>query len=682
MNLKSRLKDNYRYVEPNLVIVGIFGMIGFPVYYFIWHHLFPQGYENLTLRLTCSVLFIPFVIKNHLPVFFSRLKYLHFAFSVGFGLPFFFCFMMIKNDWSIIWMMSFLASIFLSILLIYDWLLILIISTISLLASFAAVYLLDGAIELNNFQWSYVVVFSFAYLAGVIFNYRNQAENNNRMRFARAFSAGIAHEMRNPLSALYSAQEVLQALVPKPDQQPHQELSRAQLEQIHTILNNNLAIIDGGNETINLMLSSIHNQKIATDSFQNYSLVEVIEHAIQTYGYKKSSDQQLITFNYDQDATFFGSDHLLRYVIFNLIKNALHYREKKDFAITITLSTRGVQNSLSIRDNGVGISQEHLPFIFDEFFTYGKKSNTGLGLPFCQKVITAFKGKISCQSRVGHWTEFTITLPKAHSSTVSSFKRKLLANKSLLYIGKNDETYLSLQRLALYNGFKVSLIFPSGITMLDPGTLSEDLLLVDLDTIGQDQQLEEALARLLTAAGKPALYLSPHDGADNRARNLPAHCRQITQADNMDHLIQEIATTFFEPDAPPPPVEPDQAGANTVMIVDDNASLRTYSGILLENSGYQIVYAENGQMALNYLEKNPIDVILMDLDMPQMGGVETARCIRRDERFRHHHNVPIICYSGGLNSEEQLELKQQGINDFLNKPSPKEQLLSKVADWV
>ncbi|UTV29574.1 ATP-binding response regulator [Photobacterium atrarenae] len=682
MNLKRRLKDNYRYVEPNLVIVGTFGMIGFPTYYFIWHHLYPQGYENLILRLICSVLFIPFVIKNHLPAFFSRLKYLHFAFSVGFGLPFFFCFMMIKNDWSVIWMMSFLASIFLSILLIYDWLLILIISSIGLLASFGAVYLLDGTIELTHFQWSYVVVFSFAYLAGVVFNYRNQAENNNRMRFARAFSAGIAHEMRNPLSALYSSLEVLQELVPQPNQQPRRELSQAQLEQIHAILNNDLAIIDGGNETINLMLSSIHEQKIATDSFQNYSLVEVIEHAIQTYGYKKSSDQQLITFNYDQDATFFGSEHLLRYVIFNLIKNAMHYRDKKNFAITLTLSTRGVQNVLTIRDNGIGIDKEHLPFIFDEFFTYGKKSNTGLGLPFCQKVITAFKGRISCQSSVGHWTEFTITLPKAHSSTVSSFKRKLLANKSLLYIGQNNEAYLSLQRLAFYNGFKVSLVFPSGLRALTAHTLDQDLVIVDLDAVHQQPGRLAPLAGLLTDAGKPALYLHqqalPHYGA----LDTPARCRFIQNEQNVDFLVQEIANSFFEPETSHIPAKPEKTTSNTVMIVDDNASLRTYSGILLENSGYQIIYAENGQVALNYLESNPIDVILMDLDMPLMDGIETARHIRCDERFKHNHDVPIICYSGGLNSEEQLELKQQGINDFLNKPSPKEQLLSKVADWV
>ncbi|MEJ2765092.1 hybrid sensor histidine kinase/response regulator [Photobacterium sp. MCCC 1A19761] len=657
-------------------------MIGFPAYYVIWHHLFPQGYENLTLRLICSVLFIPFVIKNHLPAFFTRFKYLHFAFSVGVGLPFFFCFMMIKNDWSIIWMMSFLASIFLSILLIYDWLLVLIISSLGLLAAFGLAFLLDGGIEVGGFQWSYVVVFSFAYFAGVIFNYRNQAENKNRMLFARSFSAGIAHEMRNPLSALYSSLEVIREILPEPDKQQPCALTQTQLAHIHAIINNDLAIIDSGNETINLMLSSINNQKISNDSFQSYSLVRVIEHAIRNYGYKSAAEQQLITFHYDKDAIFFGSDHLLRYVIFNLIKNALHYEKKKDFAITITLKTSGVQNVITVKDTGVGISKNHLPYIFDEFFTYGKKSNTGLGLPFCKKVITAFKGHINCRSSLGHWTEFTITLPKSHSNTISSFKRKLLANKSLLYVGQNNNAYLSLQRLAFYNGFKVSLVFPSGVTALDATTLSQDLIIVDLDTVMQSQGALTSLSQLLNDAEKPALYLHQQALSHYGTFNPPPNCRFSPNRKNINHLVQEIANCFFEPSSSLMLNAPDKAVSNTVMIVDDNASLRTYSGILLEKSGYQIVYAENGQMALNYLEHNPIDVILMDLDMPQMGGVETARHIRRDKRFRHTQDVPIICYSGGLNSDEQNELKRQGINDFLNKPSPKEQLLSKVADWV
>lgn len=686
MNLNNRIKEIYKYVEPNLVIVGVFGILGFPAYYLIWEYLFPQPYENLALRLLCCLLFLPFVFKDHLPTLLKKYKYIHFTVAVGFCLPFFFCFMMLKNDWSAVWMMSFMACIFLSILLIYDWVIILIISTLSITAAFASAFWLDGTIIYTGFDWSYSIVFMFAYIAGVVFNYRNQIENESRMLFARTFSAGIAHEMRNPLSALYTSIEVIRELLPNSQQKNEAQqysISQEHLIRINDIISDDISIIKSGNETINLLLSSINEHKISNDSFQNHSIVRVIEHTLKTYGYKNANDKKLVSFICCKDATFFGSELLLRYVMFNLIKNALHYKDKEGFRISINLEINDDNNIIRVKDTGVGISEEHLPHVFDEFFTYGKKNNTGLGLPFCQKVIAAFKGKITCQSCYGKWTEFKISLPKHTSEKIENLKNDLLTEKSMLYVGINNSTFFSFQRHAFYTGYNLNFINVDMMHNIDKNILNTDLIVIDIDNANRNIKQFTELENQLSTVNSRVIYFYnntiPHNLNLNRMVNF--HLMDVKY--HKDTFTNRVSNIFFEPITYLAETKQNDTNTSrTVMIVDDNASLRTYSGVLLEKSGYQIVYAENGLAALNYLETNLIDVILMDLDMPKMGGEEATQQIRSNTRFKLNNHVPIICYSGNLSAKEKDELIQSGMNDFLSKPSSKEHLLSIISTWA
>lgn len=113
------IKKIYQYAEPNLTLIGWMGLLGFPAYYYIWEYLFPQPYENLWLRLFCSVLFAGIIFRHHVPKRLQVYLPVYYLITVGFCLPFFFGYMMLMNNWSTIWAMSFMASIFLHILLVY-----------------------------------------------------------------------------------------------------------------------------------------------------------------------------------------------------------------------------------------------------------------------------------------------------------------------------------------------------------------------------------------------------------------------------------------------------------------------------------------------------------------------------------------------------------------------------------
>ncbi|KJF86480.1 response regulator [Photobacterium phosphoreum] len=118
------------------------------------------------------------------------------------------------------------------------------------------------------------------------------------------------------------------------------------------------------------------------------------------------------------------------------------------------------------------------------------------------------------------------------------------------------------------------------------------------------------------------------------------------------------------------------------MIVDDNVSLRLYCGILLKNAGYDVIEADNGLTALNYLQEITVDLILMDSQMPIMSGIEATKEIRTNIQYNLHQCIPIICYSGLLDEQHKEHLITVGISDFLVKPSSKAALLSIVNKWL
>ncbi len=120
-NVRNELIKIFDYAKNNLFFVGILGFVGFPLYYIVWKYLYPQPYENLTFRIVCAISVIPWIFYKRLPDFFIRIFPVYFFLTIFICLPLFFTFMLFANSFSHIWQMSFLAAIYLTILLLYNW---------------------------------------------------------------------------------------------------------------------------------------------------------------------------------------------------------------------------------------------------------------------------------------------------------------------------------------------------------------------------------------------------------------------------------------------------------------------------------------------------------------------------------------------------------------------------------
>lgn len=158
---------------------------------------------------------------------------------------------------------------------------------------------------------------------------------------------------------------------------------------------------------IDMIMANIREGKINTSNFTNLSISDAVKKAVRQFSYQNQQDQDLVSYNLNEDFIFRGDENMMVFVIYNLLKNALHYKAK----IEIRTEVKSDGNYLYFKDYGPRIESGKLKLIFESFFTSGKKDGTGLGLPFCKRIMTAFNGHIICRSELEKGTEFEMKLP-------------------------------------------------------------------------------------------------------------------------------------------------------------------------------------------------------------------------------------------------------------------------------
>lgn len=680
----NAIRKVYQYAEPNLTLVGWMGFVGFPVYYIVWELLFPQPYENLPLRVFCSTLFFGIIYRHRFP--FRWRKYLPAYYQVvtTFCLPGFFFYMLLMNSWSNVWVMSFMAAIFLHILLVH-------ITRVMFAQTFAGIGLASACAWVAQgfhlditMDWTHVPIFLFIYLFGNLFYVRNQVEHEARVSLAKSFGAGIAHEMRNPLSGLLTSIDIIQSVLPNPKQEPKTEyiLNHDDAVLLKKVSDDAMNIIHTGNETIDLLLTSIDENRISRSTFKKHSAQSIVSDAINSFSYKRSTDKNAISLDVQDDFEFLGSDTLFKYVMYNLFKNAFHHRSSEDFHIHITMGSDGTTNSVTVTDNGAGISSDVMRNIFQDFYTTGKSGSYGLGLPFCKKVMQAFGGDVQCQSELGEWSQFTLSFPRYGSSSVVEIQNELTKLKSVLMICEQSILTTKMVEISRFMGFDLTIINVATALNRKEYEFEFDAIFVDVEALSESPEQLMALESLLSFTEAQIVYLYEHSSTKQITSMLVDSKWIATQAWllNTKSTIEGI---FFDSDSPAQPeaLEPlKTTKKGTIMVVDDNESLRRFTAMLIAKQGFEVIEKEDGQQALDALDKTKVDLILMDIEMPVMNGVEASRRIR--ESNKAYSSVPIIAHTGDSSPVTLEQIGESGMSDFIVKPADKNRLFDKIANWV
>ncbi|HCH5585149.1 TPA: response regulator [Vibrio parahaemolyticus] len=679
------IRKVYEYAEPNLTLVGWMGFIGFPLYYFVWDFMFPQSYENLPLRLFCSALFFGIIFRNRLSSSWRKYVHVYYQITITTCLPFFFFYMLLMNDWSNVWVMSFMSAIFLHILLVH-------VTRVMFAQTFAGIGLatffawIAKGFHLDiTMDWTHVPIFLFIYVFGNMFYFRNQVEHEAKVSLAKSFGAGIAHEMRNPLSGLCTSIDVIQSVLPNKKAMGEKDqyvMSGEDVTLLREVSEDAMNIIHSGNETIDLLLTSIDENRVSRSSFKRYSAQSVVEKAIESFSYKRSTDRFAISFDARSEFDFLGSDTLLKYVMYNLFKNAFHHRSSDEFHIHVSMQSNDTANQIVVTDNGSGIAPDVIRHIFQDFYTTGKSGSYGLGLPFCKKVMRSFGGNIKCISQLGEWSQFTLIFPPITSDTVTEIKDELTKMKSILLVSNQDIIVQKMADISRFMGFDVTVLDVKSVFKKKEYEFEFDLIFVDVESLDVLENQLDRIESLLSFTEARVVYLFEHKPAQ-RAKKVghdPIWVETQAWLLNTKATIERLLydSTYISSTLPSAPL--DKSIKRTIMVVDDNESLRKFTAMLLEKQGFEVVQKEDGQQALDTLEKENIDLILMDIEMPIMDGVEASRRIRNSEK--PYASVPIIAHTGDSSPVTLDKIGSSGMSDFIVKPADKNRLFDKIANWI
>ncbi|ARP38045.1 ATP-binding response regulator [Vibrio syngnathi] len=681
----NAIRKVYQYAEPNLTLVGWMGFVGFPAYYIVWEFLFPQPYENLALRLFCSVLFLGIVVRNRVSFVWRKYLPAYYQVAITLCLPCFFFYMLLMNNWSNVWVMSFMSAIFLHILLVH-------VTRVMFAQTFAGIgiatlcaWVAQGFYLELTMNWTHVPIFLFIYLFGNLFYFRNQVEHENKVSLAKSFGAGIAHEMRNPLSGLLTSIDVMQSILPNPKSGDHKgqyALSNEEVIQLREVGDEAMEIIHSGNETIDLLLTSIDENRVSRSTFKKNSAQAVIEGAIDSFNYKRSADKSAISLDVQSNFDFLGSDTLLKYVMYNLFKNAFHHRSPEDFHIHVTMCSDDVTNQIMVTDNGAGISNDVIRRIFQDFYTTGQSGNYGLGLPFCQKVMRSFGGEIKCQSEVEQWTQFTMTFPSLTSHSVKEIKSELTKLKTVLMVSDQKVLSNKITDTSRFMGFDLTVLDVVSALKNKEYQFEFDLIFVDMESLDLRANYLDRVESLLSFTQARIIYLYEHHPV-KRVRNVafePIWVETQVWLLNTKATIERLLfdSNYVLPSVAVKPLE--ATNKRTIMVVDDNESLRRFTAMLLEKQGFDVVQKEDGQQALDALDTEDVDLILMDIEMPIMDGIEASRRIR--SAAKEYSSVPIIAHTGDSSPVTLEKMESSGMSDFIVKPADKTRLFDKIAHWI
>lgn len=417
-------KKNFEYFQRRLRAFSVIAIIGFPLFYVIWGTLIPQPYENLPLRLLGATLFIPLFFNSHWPQGLKRYQPYYWYLAILISTPFFFTFMLLKNNGSDVWIGSALVAVLVMILLL-DWVNILIQFCLGVGLGIAAFMLTSDASHISFNYPAYIVIAIFALVVGSVASYDSERIRIEQERAMAATAGSIAHELRTPLISIRAGASGVKRYLPtlidayylaREAQLGVKPIREVHLDALQGVLSRIESEVQHSNTVIDILLTNATLSGDQAHENRRCSIVRVVNSSLERYPFS-DNERRLIQWQPSTDFDFLGSELLMVHVLFNLIKNALRHIEKSQKGqIQIHLDCTQHGNRLIFRDTGGGMPPDVLPHIFTRFYTSEQGSNSvlgsGIGLAFCRDVMRGFGGEIECKSVYGDFSEFTLYFPK------------------------------------------------------------------------------------------------------------------------------------------------------------------------------------------------------------------------------------------------------------------------------
>lgn len=519
---------------------------------------------------------------------------------------------------------------------------------------------------------------------------KEQAEQASQTK--SQFLANMSHEIRTPMNAVIGFTDLLS----------YTPLNDVQKDYVDTIKESGQTLLELINDILDISkveAGEMHIEQI------NFDLGHLLSNVVKLI--KPKLKDKPVELNLDlknnHPLYFNGDPTRIRQIVLNLLSNAVKFTENGEITVALNLGEikgggKSREVSISVKDTGIGIPEEKHEAVFGAFVqaddsTTRKFGGTGLGLAITKSLVEKMGGAVKLISEQGKGSEFIITLNLIEASDdqhaeITPIKSKKFKGKKVLIVDDNEKsrhimkTYCEQLKM-IVNHVSISAQSAMGWIRSQkdlPDIIFIDIMMPDMDgfefsqEIRADKRLKDIKLIAISSYAKPGSAREAQDAGFNAYLPKP-----IVR----EELIKIIQTVMGDKRPAGSIITRHIAGelafkGAKALVCEDNSVNQKLISVLLKNLGCAADIAGNGQEGIEKLISGKYDIILMDIQMPVMGGEEAVRMIRKDI----DKNIPIIALTAAAMHEDREKALNAGMNDYLAKPIDLEKLKNVLSKWL